>query len=311
MRIPISQIPRDEETFSIPDAVVAYLDILGFAERKSERDMENCLHDFAGPLTLGVSKYRLRVNVFSDCAFVASPKKSAVKLLRTLRFAFGQWLADSMLVRGGIAIGNYAETITSYIDEIRTMSENFNSSLFWGSAVSAAVRVEASGPAALLFATRESAAFYQSSFGEPVYSLDDRPIIGWFDDPNTLYWFTSISLVRMLRLVSLRKGAEKRRVLTMLRNNLNYARTINPRLTRFVIMTILSSPIEPIEIRDKVRKSLGLPRPSPFETKIIKDWLRRRRKDFDIMIDTADMDSSISMRFWDRWQEMEQSHAHQ
>jgi hypothetical protein len=299
MRVPISSIPRDEKSFSISNAVVAYLDILGFSERRSEEDMENCLLDFTGPLTLAVMRYRhLRVNVFSDCAFVAASKSNAVYLLRALRFAFKEWLADSMLVRGGIALGRYTETITSHIATIRTVRESFNCSLFSGSAVSAAVRVEESGNAALLFATRECARYFQSTYSEPVYSLDGMSIIGWFDDPNTLYWFTSISLVRILRLLGLKKGVENRRTMAMLQKNLRYSWAVDPYLSRFVILTILSSPIESSGVRNRVRRSLGIAPPTRFELKAVKEWLRTRQSDFEAMIAIADMDSSITMRNW-------------
>ncbi len=306
MRIPISNIPKDEKKFSLPDAVVAYLDILGFSERKNETDVEYCLLDFTGPLTLAVTKYpHLRINVFSDCAFLATSKSTAADLLRALRFAFKEWLADSMLVRGGIAIGKYAETLTTHILETRQARNSFNSSLFSGSAVSAAVRVEASGNAALLFATEECARFYQATYGEPVFSLDHRPIIGWFDDANALYWFTGISLVRILRLLSLKKNVEKQRVITMLQNNLRYSGTVDPQLSRFVILTILSSPVASKAVRSRVRRSLGISSPTQFELKMIKDWLRKRHRDFEGLIATADEDSGITSRFWHKRKERE------
>ncbi len=91
--------------------MVAYIDILGFSQKKNVEEIRYSLLDFSGPLIIAAKHYNeIRVNVFSDCAFIASPLDKANDLLSSLRYAFKQWISDGVLVRGGIARGTYEET---------------------------------------------------------------------------------------------------------------------------------------------------------------------------------------------------------
>lgn len=297
--IPLSKITTGEirkKSFSISNAVVAYLDILGFSQKKNQRDIKHCLLDFAGPLTVTLDKNpNLRGTVFSDCAFMSASEDNAADLLSSLRYAFKSWTADGVLVRGGMAIGKYNETQTHYLDKVR---KNFISRLFYGSAVTSAVRVEELGQGALLFANEECARFYQQTFGEPIYSLGDKKIIGWSDEPNTLYWFAGVSFVRILRLLSL-KGREIHSAITNLLNNVRYSLTVDPDTTSFVIAVILSSPIASNGIRSKVRASLGIDIPEDSALwRTAGDWLKEHRANFAMLVAISDMDSSITSRFW-------------
>ena len=65
-KVPISKIKsgkNQDKSISISDAIVAYIDILGFSEKKDETDIEMCLLDFSGPLTLAASHFpKVRFN---------------------------------------------------------------------------------------------------------------------------------------------------------------------------------------------------------------------------------------------------------
>jgi len=293
--IPLSKLSSGvirKKSISIPDAVVAYLDILGFSQKKNQREIEDSLLDFAGPLTAALDeRQKLRGTIFSDCAFVSASKENAADLLSALRYAFVSWTADGIPVRGGIAVGKYKETQTYYLERVR---DNFISRLFHGSAVTSAVRTEQSGEGALLFATEACSRFYQQRYGEPIYTLGAGRIIGWSDDPKTLYWFAGVSFVRILRLLSL-KGAETHPIIAALWNNVKYSMTVNPDITWLVISVILSSPIASNAIRSKVRASLGvdIPRDSGL-VRMTRDWLRKNKESLRSLVDIADMDSSIT-----------------
>lgn len=140
-KIPISKLTPGtipEKSIEISEAVVAYLDVLGFSEKKDDEDIKLTLSDFSGPIALSANHYpEVRFNVFSDCAFIAASIEHAVDLLSAIRFAFTQWVADGILVRGGIARGTYKETYTIALE---MTLKNFIGSLFSGSAVTAAAR---------------------------------------------------------------------------------------------------------------------------------------------------------------------------
>lgn len=64
-------VPQQE--IGIPEAITAYLDVLGFSHKKSAKDMEDTLRDFAGPLIVTAYAFRnIRFTIFSDCAFVTT-----------------------------------------------------------------------------------------------------------------------------------------------------------------------------------------------------------------------------------------------
>ena len=292
-RVPISKIKLDkieEKSITISDAIVAYLDILGFSGKTNEKDIEATLYDFSGPLTLVVHTYpKVRINLFSDCAFIATPKENARDLLSSIRFAFKEWVADGILVRGGLTMGRYVEYKRHSID---MTPPNFIGNLFFGSAVNAAVRLEDSGSAALLFADEECAKFYHKKFGEPIYLLDDKNVIGWSDDPNVLYWFIGISFIQLLRLLDSKDG-EKHPVTEILMNNIRYSFRINPDLARFLVLAILSSSIITSSVRNKACKLLkiDLHKYSLPIKDLINEWLKTDKLEW--LVGIAEMDSSI------------------
>lgn len=293
-KVPISKIVSgkiSEKSISIPEAVVAYLDILGFSEKKDDEDIERSLLDFSGPLVLVANQYpKIQVNMFSDCAFIATSIENAADLLSGIRFAFTQWISDGILVRGGIAIGKYQETHSATLDIAKN---NFIGNLFSGSAVTAAVKLEGKGPGALLFTNEECAEFYGEKYGEPIFVLGDKKNIGWSDDDSSLYWFNGISFLRLLTLLSLEDGT-KHPVTEKLVNNLRYCFiATDSLLPRFLVLAILSSPTIIPKARKKAQNLFKIKDPDdfiPFE-KIIIEWLNTDK--LKVLTTLANMDSSI------------------
>jgi hypothetical protein len=140
--IPISQIESaimPEKAIEFKEGIVCYLDVMGFSKKQTNEDLELTLADFAGALVQPAEQFgQIRFNIFSDCAFLAAPIDSAKDLLSAVRYAFTQWISDSILVRGGLAIGNYKENRSEVQD---LAPKNFNWSFFAGSAVVDAVKL--------------------------------------------------------------------------------------------------------------------------------------------------------------------------
>lgn len=172
-RIPISEIDLSlVKSIDIPKAAVAYFDILGFSNKKDAKDIEFTLLDFYGPLAVSAKmNEKIRFNVFSDCAFLATSIDNAAELLSAIRLCFKEWIADGILVRGGIALGGYREI--SGVAHDATLPNLIGNS-FSGSAVVEAVKLEGSGTGALLFCDKECAKFYQEKHSERIFTLRDR-----------------------------------------------------------------------------------------------------------------------------------------
>ena len=230
-------------------------------------------------------------NVFSDCAFIAANIENASDLLSAIKFAFKQWISDGILVRGGISIGSYNETQTSA--QI-IAPENYIGSLFSGSAVTAAVKLEGSGNGAFLFTNDKCAEYYYKNYKEPIFNIENNIFIGWSDEDLTLYCFTGISFLRLIKLLS-SKNKGRNSVRNKLLNNIKYTFTATDSLyPRFLILAILSSSIITSKVREKAIRLLEINDPDdfiPFEN-LIDKWLSDSNE-LDILKFLADSDSSI------------------
>jgi hypothetical protein len=294
-KIPISELkPGIEVNFEVSEAVVAYFDILGFSDKKNDEDIEACLADFSAALILSARQNpNIRFNIFSDCAFLSASIKDAANLLSAIRFAFLGWIADGILVRGGISIGSYKEIRTAAQD---MSSRNVVSSLFSGSGVTKAVRLE-NGPAALLFTDNTCKELYSLHYGEPIFSLDDHMIIGWSDERQPLYQFAALSLIRLLKLLAVR-DEKYRSIKEKLLNNLRYSDTaIGDRLFLLSLaLPILSLPVITSEVRGNALSLLRI-EPEYFEyccknlAESCDAWLNKVEN--KMLLALADMDSSI------------------
>ena len=294
IKVPISEIKsgkNQDKSISISDSIVVYVDILGFSEKKDDEDIEMCLLDFSGPLTLAARNFpQVRFNVFSDCAFIATNKENAKDLLSAIRYAFSQWISDGILVRGGIAIGSYNET-QSFAHSIAP--KNYVGSLFSGSAVTRAVKLEGSGKGALLFTNEKCAEFYNKNYSEPIFEIENSLFIGWSDEESILYWFTGISFLRLINLLQL-KNINKS-IMYKLLNNIKYAfNATDSLLPRFLVLAILSSSIITPDVREKIIRILKINEPEDFipYKKLIDEWLNDSTK-LKILKSLADSDSSI------------------
>jgi hypothetical protein len=195
----ISGVHEDQSTV-LPEAIVAYFDILGFSGKSNAADLKRTLADFAGPWVEPARTFKhVRFNIFSDCAFVAAPIEKAADLLSSIRYAFLQWTADGILVRGGIGLGTYTQN-RSVVHDIAT--ENLFWSYFSGSAVVEANKYESMGKGALLFSSNACADFLARKFAEPVFTFGHHKIIGWSDDEDTLSNFMGVSLLRLIKILS-------------------------------------------------------------------------------------------------------------
>ena len=293
-KVPVSKLiwKISEKSIEIPEAVVAYLDILGFAKKKNAEDMDSSLSDFTGPLVLAARRNpEVRFNVFSDCAFVSASRENSADLLSAIRFAFTQWVADGIPVRGGIALGSYRETYTPALD---IKPKNFIGNLFSGSAVTAAVKLEDSGRGALLFTNEECAKFYAEKHGEPIFLLNSHRIIGWSDQDRVLYWFVGISLLQLLKILSVKDGAKDPRAEILL-NNLKYSSVAtDSSLPGFLVLAILSLPTIDPKARKRAIDLLEIKDPDDFVPyrELISEWLELKDR-IKFLRALADLDSSI------------------
>jgi len=295
--VPISDIRSGiikEKSLKIDDAIVAYFDVLGFSNKKNNKDVESTLFDFSVPLVLCSKEYpKIRFNVFSDCSFIAAPINNAREILSAIRFSFTQWISDGILVRGGISMGSYSETFSA---TQQMASENYTGSLFSESAVIKAVKLEDSGEGALLFTDNVCAKLYSEKYGEPIFLLEKQKVIGWTDDESVLYWFIVISFLRLLKFLSL-KDAASNSTLKKLIHNLDYSKIATDHsntLLWFLILAILSSPTVDKNIREKAIVLFQIKDPDDFIPlkKLIKDWLNETKK-FELLKALADIDSSL------------------
>jgi hypothetical protein len=257
--IPISSIQMKITRFRINLGIVAYLDILGFSLKRDEKDRESSQFDFAGALRIAATNFPMvRFNIFSDCAFLCGSENNADQLLSAIRYAFTQWTADGVLVRGGISLGSYSEVgprVTSGV------ASNFACDLFQGSGVIKAARLEDEGSGALLYTNVETANFYARKYREPVFTLEHRKILGWTDAPTDLHWFTGISFIRLLMVLSIPRLL-RRRVLEHLISNIRYSLAVersigNRRYLEDLMLVILASDSITTRVRKKAIKILG------------------------------------------------------
>jgi hypothetical protein len=293
IKMDVSQISRlivPEQTIEFQEAITAYLDVLGFSHKKSAEDMEMTLQDFAGPLVFSANFFRnIRFNIFSDCAFVTTSIENAAPLLSSIRFAFTQWTADSILVRGGIALGSYKE-IHGTLNEIAP--RNLFGSFFAGSAVTEAVRLEGSGTGALLFVSNECAEFYREKYAEPLFYRPGARVIGWSDSAGILYWFVGVSLLRLLKILSTEDGLRHSATPHLL-SNVRYSLEASNEAIKLVVLAILSWSKLNQKAQEEAVGLLGI-KSQDFERykKYIDEWLSDE-KDIKLLVRFADSDSGI------------------
>ena len=257
--IPISQIVSaimPEKAIEFTEGIVCYLDIMGFSKKQTNEDLEMTLADFAGALVQPAEQFSdIRFHIFSDCAFLATSIEHAEDLLSAVRYAFTQWISDSILVRGGLAIGSYKENRSNVQD---LAPKNFTWSFFAGSAVVDAVRLEGSGKGALLYSSDSCAKYFEEKFGEPIFVSEESKIIGWTKDFRYLYWYVGNSLLRLLKILSTDNG-EMHPAVSQYLANIRYALTVCDKdLIWLFILSLLSIPKLNVNARRKAMEMFNI-----------------------------------------------------
>lgn len=88
-------------------ALVGFFDILGTREDVLSGNVPDAASiDFSGPVVLAACNCpTIRFAIFSDSVIISSSENDASNFLRAASFMYGQWYADLIFVRGGVAEG--------------------------------------------------------------------------------------------------------------------------------------------------------------------------------------------------------------
>lgn len=88
-------------------AIVGFFDILGTREAVlQDRFSDLTALDFAGPAGIAAELIpSMRFAVFSDSVIASAESGDERSFLKAVALMYGQWFADFVLVRGGIAVG--------------------------------------------------------------------------------------------------------------------------------------------------------------------------------------------------------------
>ena len=253
-QIPISKLKVSDLSISEENAIVGYFDILGYSFKTDCEDSKHSVLDFSGALLLVAKEYpHLKINVFSDNAFVYAKIENVKDFFAGIRFAFDKWVQNGVLVRGGIALGSYNEMGN---ERYGNTIPNFVESIFFGSAVCQAVRNEDSkGP--FLFVDKASATTINKFINEPVFQVESEVYCyAWSDNPHVLMRYIIMCFVRLL--LALRKDknavAEKMRCGIMAALKWNSSKLDEPFYTLLLLLD--SSLLQNVTERDKVARYL-------------------------------------------------------
>lgn len=290
----ISPDVKKKESFNYTESIVSYVDILGFSGKKDLDDIETTLFDFSSPLAIASRNApNVKFYIFSDCAFIVSHIDFAGELLASIRYAFTQWISDGILVRAGIAKGSFGEMFTwLHSQNKHDYGNNFVSSLFSGTAVVEAVRLEENGNAALLFCSEECVQFFHSQLNEKILKIENNKfVLPWTNGDKALIRLAAIASRRLVKFLSC--NAEKYDpIIYKLKNTIMYS--INsaekPILPFSIILAVLKLPDTPDNVRKEMYKFLSVSNIEDFE-ELIQGW--QETEYYEIMKFIADSDSSI------------------
>lgn len=136
--------------------------------------------DFVGPVAVAARYYpKLRFAVFSDSVIVSAEDGDERIFLRAVTYISGQWLADYILVRGGIAVGDIRWVDSKMNDEMFRTFQNLMYARVYGKALILAHDIEQkSGPGAITFLT-DIAAQRLSEFDSNHVLHGTTPMLCW------------------------------------------------------------------------------------------------------------------------------------
>lgn len=138
-------------------ALIGFFDILGTkAAISSGRFSDLTSLDFAGPACLAAKLFpNIRISIFSDSVIVSAESGNYHDFLKAVSLMYGNWWADFILVRGGIAEGEIRWIDYEPIDTIFSSCKNLSCSRVYGEGLVLAFETEQrSGPGAIPYFDR-------------------------------------------------------------------------------------------------------------------------------------------------------------
>jgi hypothetical protein len=140
-------------------ALVGFFDILGTKDAvMNDRFSDSIARDFVGPVAVAAKYFpKLRFAVFSDSVIVSAEDGDEADFLKAVTYINGQWFADWIFVRGGIATGDI-QWVDSLNDKTFDTFPNLMYVRVYGKALILAHDIEQkSGPGAIIFLTESAA----------------------------------------------------------------------------------------------------------------------------------------------------------
>ena len=163
--------------------LVAFLDMLGTQESvRSGRFHSVDTLEFANPVGFAaMSCPEMQFAVFSDSVVVSAPIDHVDRFIGVLASFLGNWFYESILARGGIAVGEIQWVEQPSIDGHFRALRNFHYARVYGSALVEAINLErSSGPGAICFLS--AAAAKHIAAVSSVYVLPGlTPMLAWAD----------------------------------------------------------------------------------------------------------------------------------
>jgi hypothetical protein len=181
-------------------SLVAFIDMLGAQESvRSGRFHRWDTIEFANPVGIAAnSNPDMQFAVFSDSVVISSPLPVVDRFVAVISYLLGNWFCESILARGGVAIGEIDWVDHPVVDEHFRALTNFRYARVYGSALVEAVELErSSGPGAICFLSQAAAQHIASASADYVLS-GLTPMLVWADEhgANFLHHLLSGVLAR-------------------------------------------------------------------------------------------------------------------
>ena len=179
-------------------ALVGFFDILGTKDAvMGDRFSDLFALDFVGPVGAAAKLFpTLRYAVFSDSVIVSAEQGNETAFLQAIQYMYGQWYADFILVRGGIAEGEIRWVDHKPVDEMFNQLPNLMYARVYGKGLVIAAELEQrSGPGSIAFLT-EPAAKLISSVSPNSVLPGTTPMLCWASEreANTLVGYSQVNL---------------------------------------------------------------------------------------------------------------------
>jgi hypothetical protein len=192
-------------------ALVGFFDILGTRDAVLKgRFSDHVALDFSGPAGLAAREFSsVRVAVFSDSVILTAEAGAERDFLGAVGLMYGQWNADLILVRGGIAQGDIRWVDHEPVDSLFGKCKNFQCSRVYGDGLVHAYELEQkSGPGAIPFLT-EAAANVLCSIDENSVILGATPMLCWANqrEAEILMLYAKAGVERVLDTGNARRHA--------------------------------------------------------------------------------------------------------